>query len=200
MNLRRAQTTVLVTMALMLQTGCQTETERIATLSQEHARQQAEQSLRMADLQEELTAGSRALVEADASARGEIIGLQRDIQSERAEIDHQRDKLEVERKQLADERRRAPVISASITSIGLILACLLPLLVCITLLSSRGDSVDDQSVWQVLLDEAASNTNLLTHSDAEGTERIGDDPQCALEERYTTESVSPHKEPECPTS
>ena len=200
MNSRRAQTTVLLAMALMFQTGCQTESERIATLSQEHTRRQAEQSLRMVELQAHVTAGSQALVEADASARGEIIGLQRDIQSERAEIDQQRDKLEVERKQLANERRRAPVISAAITSIGLLLACLLPLLVCLTLLSNRGDPVDDQAVWQVLLDETASDTNLLTQSDAEGTERIGDDPRRALEERNTTESVSPHKEPECPTS
>ncbi|NQV23014.1 MAG: hypothetical protein HQ518_01495 [Rhodopirellula sp.] len=200
MNSPRTRTTILLAMALTLQTGCQSESERVAALSQEHTRLQAEQSLRMAQLQEQVATGSRALVEADANARGEIIGLQRDIQSERAEIDQQRDRLEAERKQIADERRSTPVISAAITSIGLLLACLLPLLVCLKLLSSPDDPVDDQAVWQVLLDEGGSHTNLLTHSNAERTERIGDDPRRPLEQRNVTESIPTHEESECPTS
>lgn len=200
MNSPRARTTILLVMALALQTGCQSESERIATLSQEHSRLQAEQSLRMAQLQEHVATGARALVEADANTRSEIIGLQRDIQSERSEIDHQRDRLEAERKVLADERHRAPVISAAITSIGLLLACLLPLLVCLKLISGTSDSADDQAVWQVLLDEGGTHTSLLTHSNAAGVERIGDDPRLALNQQQSTESDSPHEEPECPTS
>ena len=200
MNSQRTRTTILLAIALTFQTGCQSESERIAALSQEHTRLQAEQSLRMAQLQEHVATGSRALVEADANARSEIIGLQRDIQSERSEIDHQRDRLEAERKQIANERRSTPVISAAITSIGLLLACLLPLLVCLKLLSGPDNPVDDQAVWQVLLDEGGSHTGLLTHSTAEGTERIGDDPRRALDQQQTTESDSPYEEPECPTS
>lgn len=187
---RTTQTTILLAMTLLLQTGCQTESERIAALSQEHTRRQAEQSLKMAELQDQLTAGSRALVEADAKARGEIIGLQRDIQSERATIGLQRDQLEAERKQLADERHTAPIIAEAITKIGLLLACLLPLLVCIRLLISQGHPVDDQAIWQILLDEAASDPHLLAQSHAEDAERTDDEPQRAIEQRQTTDSVS----------
>ncbi|MBI1313079.1 hypothetical protein GC176_17455 [bacterium] len=153
----------------------------------------------MAELQEQVTAGSRALVEADAKARGEIIGLQRDIQSERAAIGQQRDRLEAERKQLADERHTAPIVAEAITKSGLLLACLLPLLVCIRLLISQGHPVDDQAIWQILLDEATSDPHLLTQSHAEDAERIDDEPQRVIEQRQTTDSISPFKEPECPT-
>jgi hypothetical protein len=199
-NSRTAQTTVLLAMTLLLQTGCQTESERLAALSQEHTRRQAEQSLKMAELQEQVTAGSRALVEADAKARSEIIGLQRDIQSERAAIGQQRDRLEAERKQLADERHTVPIIAEAITKIGLLLACLLPLLVCIRLLISQGHPIDDQAIWQILLDEAASDSHLLAQLQTEGTEQTADDPQRVIEQRQTTDPISPFKEPECPTS
>lgn len=199
MNSRTAQTTVLLAMTLLLQTGCQTESERLAVLSQEHTRRQAEQSLKMAELQEQVTAGSRALVEADAKARSEIIGLQRDIQSERAAIGQQRDQLEAERKQLADERHTAPIIAEAITKIGLLLACLLPLLVCIRLLISQGHPIDDQAIWQILLDEAASDSHLLTQLQTEGREQTAEDPQRVIEQRQTTDPISPFKEPECPT-
>lgn len=76
--------------------GCE-EDERVVRMAQEHARQQAAQSQQMAQLQQEVAQGARELVEANGRAQEEVVALQRDVQTERTEIGHQRDRLEEDR-------------------------------------------------------------------------------------------------------
>ena len=78
--------------------------------------------------------GASQLVESDSQARTQLAALQRDLQQDQAEIGRQRDQLETDRRQIAEQHHRDPLIAAAITSIGLILACLLPLLLCLALL------------------------------------------------------------------
>ena len=83
--------------------------------------------------QAQVAEASRELVQADAKARGEIVALQRDMQQGQADLGRQRDQLEKDRRQYADQRNRDPILANTILDVGTILACLLPLVLCIVL-------------------------------------------------------------------
>jgi hypothetical protein len=106
---------------------------------------------------QELTQIQRTVTEADAQARQTMMsahaGLQHELQTERASIDRQRLDLEQDRRQLATARQRDPIVAAAISTLGVLLACLTPLMVCIYLLRAIGttnDSGDELSDLLVL--------------------------------------------------
>ena len=146
----------IVMMLLMLAIGCDENGDRrVADMAERHLQRQAEQARQMNALHREVAEGARRLVEADAQAREEMVALQREVQAERAEVGQQRDLLEGERRDLAAKRHLAPIIAAAITNVGLLLACLLPLVLCWYLLERRVEPADDQVVAEVLLDFGA---------------------------------------------
>jgi hypothetical protein len=149
--------------ALMLTAiGCdEDENKRLAEMAERHLERQAEQSHQVTELQREVAEGSRRLVEADAQARQEMVTLQREVQAERSEVGWQRDLLEGERRELAAKRRLDPIVAAAITNIGLLLACLLPLVLCWYLLQRRVEPADDQAVAEVLLEDLVADRPLL---------------------------------------
>ncbi|QDU96518.1 hypothetical protein Pla8534_43390 [Lignipirellula cremea] len=149
--------------ALMLTAiGCdEEENKRLAEMAERHLERQAEQSRQVTELQREVAEGSRRLVEADAQARQEMVTLQREVQAERSEVGRQRDLLEGERRDLAAKRRLDPIVAAAITNIGLLLACLLPLVLCWYLLTRRVEPADDQAVAEVLLEDLVADRPLL---------------------------------------
>ena len=53
------------------------------------------------------------------------------------------------------------IIAAAITNIGLLLACLLPLVLCWYLLTRRVEPADDQAVAEVLLEDLVADRPLL---------------------------------------
>ena len=149
--------------ALMLTAiGCdEEENKRLAEMAERHLERQAEQNRQVTELQREVAEGSRRLVEADAQARQEMVALQREVQAERSEVGRQRDLLEGERRDLAAKRRLDPIVAAAITNIGLLLACLLPLVLCWYLLTRRVEPADDQAVAEVLLEDLVADRPLL---------------------------------------
>ena len=161
----RTRTTLLllIVMAMMLvMIGCdENENSRLAKMAEENLKRQDAQNERMADLQNEVTEGSRRLVEADAKSRQEMIGLQRDFQSDQTEVARQRDLLEGERRDLADKRHIAPIIAESIKNIGLLIGCVLPLILCWFLLARRDEPADDSVVAEVLLQDLVSDKPML---------------------------------------
>lgn len=160
MRIHTITITPIVAMTFLTMIGCE-EDERLVEMAEKHLDRQAKQSEQIIDLQQEVTEGSRRLVEADAEARKEMIALQRDVQSERVEVGQQRDALEDERRDLASQRRLDPIIATAITNIGLLLACLLPLVLCWYLLHPRVEPADDQAVAEVLLEDLVIDKPLL---------------------------------------
>lgn len=144
-NFRTTATLVAVT-ATVLVSGCEEPDDKVARMADENARRQAAQNQRMAELQQEVAAGSRALVEADARAREEFIALQRQVQAERAEVGRQRDELEA-------ERRADPIVAAALANLGIVLACLLPLVLCWYLLRQPPRDDEDRVVSELLIRE-----------------------------------------------
>jgi TolA-binding protein len=164
---------LIVATLLITATGCaENENKQLAEMAERHLDRQAEQNQQMAKLQEELVAGSRQLVEADAKAREEIVALHRDVQAERTEIGQQRDALENDRRQIAEQRHRDPIIANAITGFGLLLACLLPLVLCWYLLHRPVEAADSQVVAEVLLEDLVSGNPLLIPR-AENVRAIG---------------------------
>jgi len=96
--------------------------------------------------QAQVAEASRQLVEADAKARGEIIAMQKDLQQGPSELDRKRDQLENDRRQYADQRSRDPIVANTILDVGMIVACLLPLALCIVLAISLRDT---SRTWRI---------------------------------------------------
>ena len=132
------------------------------------------------DARKDMIELQRELVEAEANARNELVRVQQDLvdrdvqcrqdlnklqrksqsalQVERHSIDRQREGLEAERRQIAEERQRAPIIAAAIAQVGLVLACLLPLVLCgylLYVLRHSGD--DDAAVTELLIGEIVAD-------------------------------------------
>jgi hypothetical protein len=85
-----------------------------------------------------------------------MVTLQREMQTERNEIGHQRDQLEAERRDIADSRHRDPIIAAAITRVAMVVVSLLPLLICWLLLSQKIEPADEQQMTELLLEDLVS--------------------------------------------
>ena len=139
-------------------TGCEEdENQRLAEMAERNLERQAELQRRVAE-------GAQRLVEADAQARQEMVTLQREVQAERTEVGRQRDRLEEERRELAAQRHRDPIVASAITYLGLLLACLLLDRVCWLLLRCRPEPIDDVAVVEVLLEDLVASRPLLLGS------------------------------------
>lgn len=161
LTLRRPKRLLTVLALLLASAGCSSGDERFAQFAERASERQAEQNRRMADLQQEVAQGSRQLVEADAKARSEFTSLHKDLQTERSEVGRQRDSLEEERREIASARVTDPIIAAALMDAGLLLACVLPLVLCWQLLR-RGDTEPaDALVAEVLLNDLVATQPLL---------------------------------------
>jgi hypothetical protein len=122
---------------------------------------------------------SRELVQADAKARGEMVALQRDMQQGQADLGRQRDQLEQDRRQYAEQRNRDPILANTIIDVGTILACLLPLVLGIALvLGLRDQTQTDSALTEILVEEIAGDRPVLLPSpnsrEAIGQEAYGE--------------------------
>lgn len=132
------------------------------------------------DTRKDMIQLQRQLVEAEAKARGELLQIQQDLvdrdaqcrqdldamrqqtqvamDNERQSVDRQRENLDTERKEIAGQRQRAPIIAAAIAQVGLLLACLLPLVLCgylLYVLRHSGDN--DAAVTELLIEEIVAD-------------------------------------------
>jgi len=179
----------LLIAAVAFLTGCGPQDDRLARMATESAQRQAEQNRQMADLHKEIVEGTRQLVEADAKSREEMFTLQRDLLSERAEVDRQRDQLEADRQAIAARRRSDPIIAAAITHVGMVLACLLPLVLCWYLLKRGPGEERDVLVGELLIEDLVSETPVflprsddrqrLVHETHEATDDFDEEPDAA---------------------
>jgi hypothetical protein len=151
---------VFILMAMIL-SGCSPD-ERLYEMAQESLDRQAEQNQVIADQSKQVSETTDNLVDADAQARKEFAELQRETQAaisvERQSIDRQREELRKERRAVELDRRRAPVIAAAVTQVGLVIGCLAPLALAAYLLYVlRHSSAEDEVVTQILIEEVMAD-------------------------------------------
>ncbi len=175
---------LIVTVVVLVIVGCRgDENKRLADQAEKNLERQAAQELRNADLHREVAEGTKRLVESDAAAREDIIGLHRDVQSERSELGRQRDLLELDRRDVANSKNRVPVIAEAIKAVGLMIACAVPLLIAWQVLRRSDQGDENAAIAELLLEEISSPIpKLITirdHADRDRSKeppRIGDRP------------------------
>lgn len=140
--------------------GCDEE-EKLVEMAEKHLASQAEQNRNVVELQREVAQGARELVEADSKSRQDIVTLHREVQEERAEFGKQRDALEEDRREIAQQRHWDSLTAAAITAGGFLICCALPLLLCFYLIRKPDEPVEDREVVDVLLYDLVSEKPLL---------------------------------------
>ena len=154
---------MMVAVLLTTIVGCTDSDQRLVEMAKEHEKSQAEQSQQMARMQHEVAEGGKKLIEADAKARENLTAMQHDLRTDQAEIGHQRDQLENDRRAIAAQRRVDPIVAAAIMDVGIGLACLLPLILGIYVLRSAcraGES--DSAVAELLVQELVASKPRLS--------------------------------------
>jgi len=166
-NTRRIPALLPVQTLVVLICGCGTSEPdgRYEQLVDKTLEQQAAQNQAMAKQSQEVAEATRQLVEGDAKARQEMAATHRDLQtglqSERKNIDRQHDALEQERRQIAAQRHRDPIVAQAIIQVGGYLAAVLPLVFVIVLLRAVRNEDPDALVGELLLQEFTSERPLL---------------------------------------
>ena len=150
---------IATAVSLILATGC--SDDRVVQVATQAADRQAEQNDTMAKLQQEVAGGTQKLVEADASARHEIVAVHHDLQAERSRLDTGWSALEEERKQLAHERRTESALLPAIQLLGgLALVVTLLGFSWYALVRIRTDTASDTELNELLVHELAASESL----------------------------------------
>ena len=140
--------------AVSLLIGCSSD-GRLADLAEQVTHEQAAQNERMAEATQSIAAGSRQLVEADAQARGELIDLQHALRGDQAEIARQRDVLEWERAEIAQDRLTDSQLGGGLIALAALIAALAPLVLAgISLLGLWREPTKEEE-GQILIEELA---------------------------------------------
>ena len=137
MNQKVIPNTLLSLLCLTLVAGCTDEDrhKEVAEVAKQAADRQAEQNSVMARLSREVAEGTRRLVQADADARKEMIVVHQDIQAERTSLNKSFEKLEGERKQIAQQRRTESVVVPAMKTIGVAMVATAVVVFCLLLLT-----------------------------------------------------------------
>jgi hypothetical protein len=143
--------------------GCgRSADERLADLAQQTMTEQVRQNDRMADQSQavveeshQLAETAKALVEHDAEARRELIAAQQELTSQlngqQSAIFTGHEQLEQDRREIAEQRHRDPIVAAVIQDFGLAIACLLPLLVAVFVIRQMHSQEPDHAAIVELL-------------------------------------------------
>ncbi|TWT56540.1 membrane or secreted protein [Allorhodopirellula solitaria] len=94
------------------------------------------------------------------------LGMQQDLQAERAEVGHQRDLLEDDRRQWSERERSEPILAAVISSSVLLICCVLPVVLVGVLLWPRRSDTGDDAVCELVMDEMVTAIESANHQSA----------------------------------
>jgi hypothetical protein len=143
--------------------GCDDKATQIA---REAADRQAQQNTEMAELNKEVASGSHQLVEADAKARQEIVGVHHDLHTERARLDTSRSELESERREIAGQRRTESMLVSVCELLGGVSLVVVLLGFCwYALVRAHGGDDTDAQLNELLIREVLQDSPLLLSSD-----------------------------------
>ena len=171
-NALRFTMAAMIGLVMLAMIGCEKdENERVVEIARESSQRQAEQNQQMGKLSQEVAESTKRLVEEDAKARTQITLIHQQLQTERTEIGKQRDSLEGDRKEIAQQRHRDPLIAAAITDVGVLLACLAPLLLAFYLLRAAKNGNEQEELSELLITELYSDTPLLLPPERDSSTR-----------------------------
>ena len=141
---------------VLIAIGCQSDSDRVAELASRHATQQNELSRETVKLQNELVEGTQKLVEADAQARRDFLELEGKLDEQRVEVGRRHDELEDERREIAKQRYRDPIVANAVIAAATLLACVLPMLLAGWLLRAQLNETEEHTATEILLEEISA--------------------------------------------
>ena len=139
--------------------------QRLAEFARDTMTEQRIQNGRMADQSEavvqessKLAETAKLMAEHEAQARREMMAAQSELTSQlnqqQAAVDAGRDRLELDRQQIAEQRHRDPMIAMAIETAGLAVAWLLPLVICFFVIRQmQFQEPDHAAVAELLIQE-----------------------------------------------
>jgi TolA-binding protein len=142
--------------ALAITSGCDNSSSQVARVAQEAAQRQAEQNQEMAHLNRDVAEATKRLVEGQAAA-------DQQWQTTERKIHEQQDQLEAERRQQADTRQHDSLLAPVLWSLGVLVVCCLPLLVCWQLLTGLAKETQEATITQFLVDEVIGPSGIAPH-------------------------------------
>jgi len=147
---------IVLLATLMIASGCDNGSSQVAQVAQEAARRQAEQNQEMAHLNRDVAEGTKRLVEGQAAA-------DQHWQTTEQKIHEQQDQLEAERRQQADTRQHDSLLAPVMWSVGVLVVCCLPLLICWQLLTGLSKETQEAAITQILIDEMVFPNEIAGH-------------------------------------
>ena len=197
-----------VAMLLAAFAGCSRPSdERLAEMAQQTVAEQARQNDRMADQSEaiveeshQLAVAAKELVQRDAEARRELIAAQQQLTTQLNEqqsaIYTGRDQLEQDRREIAQQRNREPIVAAVIQNFGLVIACLLPLLVAVLVIRQmQSQEPDHAAVAELLTLELTSEQPRLLLGPRRSSDMLMHDEEEAQHEMIAGDSANDAEPP-----
>ncbi len=175
--------------------GCSSSDERLAQFAQQSVREQsiqnqhmANQSVAIVEESSKLAEAAKELVKQDAQARQELLAHHTQLSGQ---LNSQQSKLDQQRKDLANQLVREPVISAAISSVGLLLACALPLaLAGLLVWKTTQTTSDDAAVAGLLVSELTAETPLFLPSPSFPSIRASDKSRIGVAKNHKTDASS----------
>jgi hypothetical protein len=150
---------------LILMGGCD---DRATQIAREAANRQAQQNTSMAELNQQVAGGTRRLVEADAKARQDFVGVHRDLGAERLRLDAGWNSLENERQQIAGQRRTESMLVPLTELVGGLAVVVTLLGYCwYALVAARRNKGTDAELNEFLVCELLPGEQLLPPTNAQ---------------------------------
>jgi hypothetical protein len=158
---RRLLLLLMLALAGTMLGGCG-EDDRLVRMAEQASQRQAEQNKEIARQNQQVAETTKALVEADAKARQEATVMQGKLRADQAEIGHQRDNLEVERKRIAAERQWDQLLAPALLDFGGGLMIVAVLGFCgYLLIGLRHENNTEQAVGELLVQELVCEQSIL---------------------------------------
>ena len=153
------------TLLLSIVTLASCDNNGLPPIVEELARKQAAQQESLTKQSKELSEASRQLVESDAKARKELVDMQSNVQTQiegqRQVVQQQRDSLEGERREIAHQRHRDPLIAAALVQAATLLVAALPLLVLVLLIRAARQEPSEVSVGELIIHDLTAEQPML---------------------------------------
>jgi len=163
--LTRSLTLILALICGLTMTGCNRSPDDFQELVDQLTQHQLQQQKELLDQSQTLTAASQSLVEKDAESRREFATMhsvaQQSLFAERQKLDQHKALLEDERREIAKQRHRDPLIATALLQASTLVICSLPILLVLAVYQKAQQEPADACLNDILLSEFASEQALL---------------------------------------
>jgi hypothetical protein len=144
----------------LMMTGCNRSTDDMQQVVEQLTQQQLALQNELLKQSQRLSAASESLVKQDAEARREFAAMQTSSQeslfAERQKLDQHKALLEDERRKIAKQRHRDPLIATALLQGTTLTICCLPILLVVAVYQKARQEPDSDALNDLLLSEFVS--------------------------------------------